>query len=420
MAREIVRKECYEEPGQRSRLWLHSDINHVLMNDTGTEKVEGIVLNSSVANKISFCGKSLLKMTKLRLLRLRSVQLSCGLEYFPSELRYLELDQYPFKYSPPTLQLDKLVELRMKSSNIEKFLLKTKPIQTLKVLDLSDSQNLARIAGFESIPNLKRLILCGCPRLIEVNESIGVLKMLLRLNLEGCESLVELPNGICDLESLKTLNLDGCTKLRKLPERFGDIPSLEKLSVSGIAESQLVSAKPWDFIFGHRPAKNINPVASMLSSFSALQRLTELNLSACNLSEGVIPTDLSGFPSLQSLNLSGNDFVSIPTSIIQLSKLEKVSLINCKQLQSLPDLPLSLILLRVDDCTSLRSFPNPIEKRTLAPWILSFVNCKLNGIQGAFSWLRSYFNFLLKCKQLVCLSLPAHRLLYFFLLFIFG
>ncbi|KAI5313051.1 hypothetical protein L3X38_042225 [Prunus dulcis] len=43
MAWEIVRQEAFHKPGGRSLFWLHSDIIHVLTNNTGTEAIEGIV-----------------------------------------------------------------------------------------------------------------------------------------------------------------------------------------------------------------------------------------------------------------------------------------------------------------------------------------------------------------------------------------
>ncbi|KAF3954881.1 hypothetical protein CMV_019831 [Castanea mollissima] len=46
MGRDIVRKECPKDPGKRSRLWLHKDIDNVLTKNTGTEAIQGIVLIS--------------------------------------------------------------------------------------------------------------------------------------------------------------------------------------------------------------------------------------------------------------------------------------------------------------------------------------------------------------------------------------
>ncbi|KAF3953666.1 hypothetical protein CMV_020915 [Castanea mollissima] len=45
MGRKIVHEECPEEPGKRSILWSFEDINSVLTKNTGTEAIQGIVLN---------------------------------------------------------------------------------------------------------------------------------------------------------------------------------------------------------------------------------------------------------------------------------------------------------------------------------------------------------------------------------------
>ncbi|KAJ8765229.1 hypothetical protein K2173_011909 [Erythroxylum novogranatense] len=293
----------------------------------------------------------------------------------------------------------------MTCSKIEQFWIKTKPLDTLKVLNLYNSDNLRKIGGFSGIPNLKILVLEQCKRLVKIHESVRILKRLVVLNLRYCISLMQLPNSICDLTSLKTLHLDGCSKLERLPERFGDIPRLEDISVSEVMKySESEPTKLWDFLFGRFSKKKINPIAFMLPSFSTLSSLKQLDLSDCNLSEEVIPTDLGGFPSLETLNLSGNGFVNIPTNLIQLFKLQKVCFINCKRLRVLPDLPSSITCLRVDGCSSLEAFPNPCQKLTFKPWMLTFVNCfKLNDTRGAFAWLRSYLYFLLYSnRQGIC------------------
>jgi Leucine-rich repeat (LRR) protein len=58
----------------------------------------------------------------------------------------------------------------------------------------------------------------------------------------------------------------------------------------------------------------------LLSTLSALPSFTELNLSYCNIR--AIPDVFGCFPSLKDLNLSGNNFVCLPKSIILLSNLE--------------------------------------------------------------------------------------------------
>ncbi|XP_037495005.1 disease resistance protein RUN1 [Jatropha curcas] len=65
MGREIVRQSCYEEPGKRSRLWLYKDVYHVLSKNTGTDQVEGIVLDSCEQEDGHLSAKSFMKMKRL-------------------------------------------------------------------------------------------------------------------------------------------------------------------------------------------------------------------------------------------------------------------------------------------------------------------------------------------------------------------
>ncbi|XP_041002018.1 disease resistance protein RUN1-like [Juglans microcarpa x Juglans regia] len=66
MGQEIVRRECPEEPGRRSRLFRHEDVFHVLKNDTGTDAIEGVVLDFCPKTKERLNAKALSRMRKLR------------------------------------------------------------------------------------------------------------------------------------------------------------------------------------------------------------------------------------------------------------------------------------------------------------------------------------------------------------------
>uniref|UniRef100_A0A2C9UPJ9 ADP-ribosyl cyclase/cyclic ADP-ribose hydrolase n=1 Tax=Manihot esculenta TaxID=3983 RepID=A0A2C9UPJ9_MANES len=384
MGRDIVRQESAEEPGKRSRLWLFKDVEHVLSNDKGTEQIEGIVLDSCNQQDAKLSAKSFTKMKRLRLLKLRNLHFSQGLEYLSNKLRYLEWDGYPFKSLPSTFQPDTLVELHMRCSNMEHLWKGViKPLKKLKVIDLSFSINLIKTTDFKDAPNLEKLNLEGCTRLLEVHQSIGDLKRLVLLNLKDCKSLIRLPNSICDLKSLKFLNLHGCSKLEKLPERLGDMTSLEKLYAGGITTRQAPSTKLWDFFLPSRllPWKNQNPtpnqMVTLLPSLLVLRSLRSLDLSYCNLVEGALPSDMSCFPSLRTLNLSGNDFFSIPSSISRLSKLEDFRFANCKKLQVFPSMPSSILYLSMDGCSALESLlPRSISRQFELENLCAAVDCK--------------------------------------------
>ncbi|XP_054797059.1 disease resistance protein RPP2B-like [Prosopis cineraria] len=85
--------------------------------------------------------------------------------------------------------------------------------------------------------------------------------------------------------------------------------------------------------------------------------ITELDLSACGISDGSIVELFSGFSSLLVLNLGGNDFVNLPDGWICNSiRLRFLFLSSCKRLKSLPKLPPQLVRLDAVGCNSLEPF----------------------------------------------------------------
>ncbi|PPR97256.1 hypothetical protein GOBAR_AA23410 [Gossypium barbadense] len=68
-------------------------------------------------------------------------------------------------------------------------------------------------------------------------------------------------------------------------------------------------------------------MAPMLPSLLGLSSLRRLNLRDCNFCEGDIPSDICRLSSLIDLDLGGNNFISIPSCLIQFSKLESLRLL---------------------------------------------------------------------------------------------
>ncbi|KAK9205232.1 hypothetical protein WN943_015499 [Citrus x changshan-huyou] len=152
-----------------------------------------------------------------------------GLEYLSNELRLLDWHRYPLKSLPSNLQLDKTVDFKMCYSRIEELWKGIKPLNMLRVLKLSHSENLIKTPDFTKVPNLKVLDLEGCKRLREIHPSLLRHNKLILLNMKGCTSLTTLPGKIF-MESLKTLVLSGCSKLKKFPDivmrSMGDLTEL--------------------------------------------------------------------------------------------------------------------------------------------------------------------------------------------------
>jgi hypothetical protein len=136
-----------------------------------------------------------------------------------------------------------------------------------------------------------------------------------------------------------------------------------------------------------------------------LDCLRKLNLDGCCLLE--VPHSLGLLSSLEVLDLSGNNFSTIPITINKLFELQYLGLRNCKRLQSLPELPPRLSKLDVDNCKSLNylvSSSSTVVEGNIFEFI--FTNClSLRGIIQILAY--SLLKFQLYTKRLyqqVCFS----------------
>ncbi|KAJ4713862.1 TMV resistance protein N-like [Melia azedarach] len=239
---------------------------------------------------------------------------------------------------------------------------------------------------------LSELLLDGTD-IKELPLSLQHLPKLVLLNLENCKKLESLPSEIINgLKHLKTLNLSGCSRLEIVPENMEKVESLEELNISGTAIRQ--PAEPSIFLLRNLKAlsfrgckgtaaatswfswlsisRSLDPLGLILPSLSGLSSLKKLDLSDCNLGEGAIPIDICSLFSLEELNLSKNEFSSLPENISHLSKLKSLKMVHCKRLQSLPKLPCNINEVRVHGCVSLETLSDAL-KSCNSEWIE--INC---------------------------------------------
>ncbi|KAG2663161.1 hypothetical protein I3760_16G014600 [Carya illinoinensis] len=376
MGWEIVRCEHdRQNPGKWRRLWLSDDILQVLKENTGTDKVEGMMMMNTPTCGKQLKAKAFSKMKRLGLLKIYNVHLPADLEYLSNELHLLEWHEYPLTSMPNNFRPDNLVELIMPRCRFEQLPKGFSNLNKLKVLDLSNSLNLIKTPDFTGFSNLQRLILQGCTRLYEVHPSIGVLNRLVLLNLKGCQSLAILPYEI-NLESLKTVILSGCSSLIKFPEIGKNMKRLSELYLdkTAIEEVPLSIQNLTGLTLLNLSGCKDHPSESW-HWLSTLTSLHALDLSDCNLSDGAIPGDLSGLSSLESLILSRNNFTCLPDSISQLSKLKFLYLDNCSKLKLLPNLPSSTQFVRARECSSLENCSKQVTVWTSYKTGFTIINC---------------------------------------------
>uniref|UniRef100_A0A6M2E7E0 Leucine-rich repeat-containing N-terminal plant-type domain-containing protein n=1 Tax=Populus davidiana TaxID=266767 RepID=A0A6M2E7E0_9ROSI len=127
----------------------------------------------------------------------------------------------------------------------------------------------------------------------------------------------------------------------------------------------------------------MNPTDQRLPSLTGLCFIEVLGLRACNLREGVLPEDIGYLSSLRSLDLSQNNFVSLPKAINQLFKLEMLVLEDCMMLASLPEVPSKVQIVNLNGCISLETIPDPIKLSSSKRSEFLCLNCwKLYNYNG--------------------------------------
>ncbi|XP_039040448.1 TMV resistance protein N-like isoform X1 [Hibiscus syriacus] len=412
MGRKIVRNKSIDEPGKRCRLWDESDVYHVLIKNTATEMIEGMIIDNNRESNVMLHlnADAFSKMKKLRLLKVFSIQSCDNLKYLSDELRLLYWQECPLKSLPSCFEPDNLVALLLSYSHIQQLWKGTRPLYKLKMINLKGSRNLIETPDFTLAPNLEVLVLEGCTRLVGVHPSVGVHKRLKLLSLRGCKSLRNLPAKI-GMESLQSLILSGCSNLQRFPDIDGKMERLKTLDLSGCYKvgnlpgnlqqaefleeldlSETAITEPPIFIFRFKHLKDLslsgcrgrssklqpnlpplfyvfqrgrtNSISLMLPLLSSLSSLKVLKLADCDLREGDIPSGISCLSSLKRLDLSGNNFVSIPACLTRLSRLYDLGLSNCRELKSLPELLTSISSLWIDGCTSLElvAYPSKVCK----------------------------------------------------------
>ncbi|PRQ57446.1 putative winged helix-turn-helix DNA-binding domain, toll-like receptor [Rosa chinensis] len=353
MGREMVRLES-KDPKKRSRLWHHKDSLNALREKTGSNAIQGLVLNMPVnpahgpsrnSDMVVLDTNAFSMMNNLRFLHLGHVQLNGSYEKFPKGLRWLCWRECPLNLIPSDFPMEMMVVIEMSYSRLRQVWKGAKCLPSLKIFDLSHSSNLTETGDFSLVQNLERLTLEHCISLVDVHESIGKLEKLVYLNLKDCINIMKLPENIHMLKSLETLIISGCSNLSEFPMEIRNMETIKVFEAFGVPIDQLIT------IPGQVNSRPRLSVDGFWGSFSG--SIVELNLGSCNLSDDAFPSDFGNLSSLESLNLSYNNFCTLPDSIRGLCKLKTLNLQSCRSLISITGLPRVSDLLSTDHCVSL-------------------------------------------------------------------
>jgi hypothetical protein len=192
-----------------------------------------------------------------------------------------------------------------------------------------------------------------------------------------------------DIESFTELRADGINNEQFLSS-VGHLKCVRKLSLRGHWK--------WDW---NLPPCRPSPNSSWISSFlltptSTIWRvLGKLKLVNCGFSERATNSvDFGGFSSLEELDLSRNEFFSLPSGIRILSKLRLLTVQECRNLVSIPELPSNLEHLDTFGCKSMQWVRLPIQaKKYLSLFLFGCPDLiEIEGMEGLCNhgWFISY------------------------------
>lgn len=384
MAKEIVRQQSLVVPGRRSRLWDYEDVHHVLTENSGTDQIEGIMLDSPEDSEaIPLNDESFLKMKNLRVLKFRGAHICGEVPYLPNTLRVLDWHGFPSQSLPSIFYPKKLVVLDMCRSGVSYLWKDLKNLEHLKFLNLKYCGFLTETPNLSGMPNLEVLNLSHCKSLVEVHHSVGFLDKLVKLKVKGCSHLKLFPT-MFKLRSLKSIDFEDCSRLEKFPEIVEQMEALTWMNLSGTAIEEVPSSIGYltnlEELHLERCGnlKNIScsifelqhlrlgflskctkltfPELHGNSGALAVPKLRKFEMGGCNLSTSNFLATLDCKFTLEKLDLSGSNFVDLAGCISKFINLLELNLHGCARLCEIPELPPKVEFVDAGNCVSLCSF----------------------------------------------------------------
>ncbi|XP_070663337.1 TMV resistance protein N isoform X4 [Malus domestica] len=220
MAWTVIVQES-KESGQRSRLWLYNDIDHIFTTNTGTGAIEAISLHLLKVEE------DLPNLKHINISYSYKLKSTSDLSGIPNLERFILWDCKNLVEIHPSIAVLKRLEV-LNLGNCESInsLPSKVEMDSLEYFFLNGCSNVKKIPEFgEQMKNVLRIHLDGTA-IEKIPSSIGHLVGLRELHVRNCKNLLNLPRAICNLKSLEWLYVSGCSKIDKLT---GDMDHLEAL-----------------------------------------------------------------------------------------------------------------------------------------------------------------------------------------------
>ncbi|GKC16188.1 Toll/interleukin-1 receptor domain-containing protein, partial [Tanacetum coccineum] len=351
----IVRGEHPNNPEKHSRLWKIEEINNMCLGDITMEndKTEVIHSYNIIDHPLRYI-KIISNMKKLRWLKVFN-PCSEAPDSLSKELRYIDWTGYPVSPFPDSFQPTNLVVMKMRRSLQKEPWKGWKCLPHLKVLQLETFKELLSTPDFEGLPCLQELVLYECTKLEEIHPSLGNHKSLKHVTV-SCRNLKKFPT-IDNMKKLETLCIHYDIVI-EITEIQSNMENLVTLSLGGSGTQDFLSS-----VAVHCPnliSLRVTPFCTLISidfNVNWLRNLThnlrKLNLYDCRFNDGEIPSKIGDLSNLQELDLSSNYFSKLDFSLSQLTQLVLLNVSDCNFLETLPELPSSIVIFAANRCDRL-------------------------------------------------------------------
>ncbi|KAG2253024.1 hypothetical protein Bca52824_083160 [Brassica carinata] len=181
LVEEMGRELVVEESGyiiQKQRILWGNDVYDVLLDNTGTKRIEGLALDTcEIRDVLHIVHSNYNSIPNMKYLNFYThsddkrskVELIPREASLPRKLRLLRWDAYPLT-SLPSFPRD-LIELTLRRSNLQTLCISDLGLGQLKRLDVTGSKNLIEIPDLSRATELEELIMKGCRRLEKIPEN---------------------------------------------------------------------------------------------------------------------------------------------------------------------------------------------------------------------------------------------------------
>ncbi|KAJ1422075.1 Leucine-rich repeat domain superfamily, partial [Sesbania bispinosa] len=245
------------------------------------------------------------------------------------------------------------------------------------------SNSVTQFPNVSGAKNLRELRLDKCLKLVTVDGSVGFLPNLVYLRASECPQLRQFLPRIC-LPSLEYLSFNFCRGLTHFPDIVGKMDKPLKVSMidtaitefpesidklTGLNYLEMTVCKELQdlpsslFILPNFVTLKIGGCSQLPESFRKFKEshlaaqcrpnLRTLHFGYADLLEEDIDAIIHIFPNLENLNVSGNNFVSLPAHIKGSVYLTSLDVSGCKLLKEIPELPSSVHKVDARKCDSI-------------------------------------------------------------------